>query len=671
MRFFLFVIAAVCLAAPAVRAQDITTGLVGHWKLDEDSGLTAADSAGSGDGSYLGGLSPDTDATGGVDGLALRFDGEDTIIETGFNTNSLALGAITVSAWIRPEAWGDAPPGNGREGVVGAQGGILLMHNNTALSNPWEFRMRTKNAGEEGGESICKIQTSQLPKLQSWTHIAFAYDGLDCFMYHNGVEIASVDALDARTLAQNTNTWRIGRGNNFYPDSTFEGLIDDVRIYDRALTPEDVQALYQEHICLAPKGFQSQMRFNADAAVMEYCNGDQWVAMSPARTGWKDVAGGWSATTCGVRNDGAAWCWGTGSGGQLGNGTTTAIQSTPVQVQTNTGPDGWSDWSRITVSKGTACGIRADGSAWCWGSDNRGQLGCGNCGAQTRPVQVQTDTGPGGWSDWTRIEGGGQHHICGIRADGTAWCWGHGAGGALGDGSTSNNHRPAQVQTDTGPGGWNDWVDIAAALGASCGIRTDGTAWCWGKGGGLGNGDDTFQDQSRPVQVVDAAGTGHWSDWVDIDRSPNAACGIRSDGTAWCWGSRTYGKLGIGPTSDDTSKPVQVQTDTGPDHWSDWVAIFAGDSNAGDATFCGLRSDRSLWCWGAGYGDRPERILADDGSTAWDDWVSVGIGRGTQCGIRRDGTLWCWGQGADGELGNGATVNEPNPVRVTDRKSVV
>ncbi len=220
------------------------------------------------------------------------------------------------------------------------------------------------------------------------------------------------------------------------------------------------------------------------------------------------------------------------------------------------------------------------------------------------------------------------------------------------------------MQTDTGPGGWSDWVDIAAALGASCGIRADGTAWCWGNGGGLGNGDDTFQDQSRPVQIVDAAGTGHWSDWVDIDRNSSAGCGIRDDGTAWCWGSSMYGKLGIGPTSDSTSTPVQVQTDTGPDHWSDWVAIFAGESNAGDGTFCGIRSDRSLWCWGAGYGDRPERILADDGSIAWDDWVSVGVGWGTECGIRSDRSLWCWGQGADGELGNGATVNEPNPVHV-------
>ena len=669
MRLLFFLALFFLLAAPQpVQAQDITTGLAHHWKLDETTGNTVVDSVGGVDGAFYvngGPPSPDVVTVGGVDGMAVETDGKASSVTIpdgphfDFGTNSL-----TISLWAKKRG----PSTSYRDCIfctdaIGNSGsrGIEIF----SSANPSDFGNNVYLLGDTDNPRINLTDEQMLSPWNHWKHFTLVIDrSSDIATFYTDGEYSNQTSTTGMGNLNFSGDLNLGvRVND--NDNWFHGLIDDVRIYDRALTPEDVQALYQDPICLAPKGFQGQMLFDADSAVMEYCNGDQWVAMGPARTGWKDVASGWTPTTCGVRNDGTAWCWGEGGDGELGNGTTTVVQPVPVQVQTEIGPGGWSDWTQIDVAKTVACGLRSEGTVWCWGGDYRQQLGCGSCGNQTRPVQVQTDTGPGGWSDWTQIALGGGHHACGLRSDGTAWCWGGGDRGALGDGDTLNNSRPAQVQTDTGPGGWSDWVDISAGQFTTCGLRANGSAWCWGKGSRrLGDGVGTT-DQTRPVQVVDAAGTGHWSDWVDIAAGGEVTCGIRENGTAWCWGVSNYGKLGDGGTSGDTSTPVQVQTDTGPGHWNDWEFIFPGEENAAQDTVCGIRADNTLWCWGFGHGDRPGKILADDGSTAWDDWVTAGVGYGTQCGIRRDGTLWCWGQGADGELGNGTTVaSEPNPVRV-------
>src|SRR5690606_10233558 len=81
---------------------------------------------------------------------------------------------------------------------------------------------------------------------------------------------------------------------------------------------------------------------------------------------WRDVALG-SNSTCGVRVDGTLWCWGTNTRGQVGVGDITQRLS-PTQVGTA------ADWQRVSAGTEFACGIRAGGSLWCWGYNHRGQL---------------------------------------------------------------------------------------------------------------------------------------------------------------------------------------------------------------------------------------------------------------------------------------------------------
>lgn len=204
-------------------------------------------------------------------------------------------------------------------------------------------------------------------------------------------------------------------------------------------------------------------------------------------------------------------------------------------------------------------------------------------------------------------------HACGIRANGTAWCWGENRYGALGNNTVPGSEwgnvstRPTQVVNDAGGAGWSDWVQIEANE-HTCGRRSNGTIWCWGvHGGGL----TLWSNTGRPAQVPNSAGGAGWTDWTHLTAGGNGGgCGIRANGTAWCWGLNSQGSLGDG-TTDDSGEPVQVLNDTGGTGWNDWVSITLGQSS----TTCGVRADASGWCWGqnqnyqVGDGTNIDRLL--------------------------------------------------------------
>lgn len=129
-----------------------------------------------------------------------------------------------------------------------------------------------------------------------------------------------------------------------------------------------------------------------------------------------------------------------------------------------------------------------------------------------------------------------------------------------------------------------------------------------------------------PVRV------GSDSDWTDVTVGDYHICAIRG-GQLWCWGDGSAGQLGLGDTAFQ-STPMRVGTDV------DWDTVRAGASST-----CALKSDRSLWCWGAWGGPTggptvvtPERV----GGEA--RWASMALGNGRVCGIREDGTMWCAGE---------------------------
>ena len=223
----------------------------------------------------------------------------------------------------------------------------------------------------------------------------------------------------------------------------------------------------------------------------------------------------------------------------MGNNTTGSLQSSPVSIDlTNVTGTKWTQLSRGVQH---TCGLRDDGTGYCWGDNTYGQVGDNSTTQRLVPVPIDT-TGVTG-TKWTALSGGSTHS-CGIRNNGTAWCWGDNGHGELGNNSTTQSLVPVAVQS-TGLNGLI-WTNIYANSGYSCGIRDNGAGYCWGynANGRLGTGEDTTAQYTVPIRVsTDGVSGSKWTGFVD-GAPQGTNCGIRNDGTMWCWGYTRYGTVG-------------------------------------------------------------------------------------------------------------------------------
>jgi alpha-tubulin suppressor-like RCC1 family protein len=354
---------------------------------------------------------------------------------------------------------------------------------------------------------------------------------------------------------------------------------------------------------------------------------------------WQSLVSGKSSVglhTCGLRADGTVWCWGSNAFGQFGNGIRSSGANTPQQV----GSD--SNWVSLTAGSYHTCGLRVDDTAWCWGWNEWGVFGDG-----TTSLIASTPQWGGGNGNWISLSAD-TWHTCGIRVGGTAWCWGDDSNGKLGNGTNVRVAIPTPQQV----GGNSDWTSLSAGGSHTCGVRANGTAWCWGFNGTgqlgiLGQGTTT-----TPLQV------GSDFNWASVSAADDYTCALRTNGTAWCWGWNANGQLGIGTVATIANTPRQVGSA------SDWLSLSVAKYHT-----CGVREDGTAWCWGRNVEGQLGNGTNTDANTPQQvsgtaDWVSVEVGTSHTCGMRSDSTAWCWGRNVEGQLGNGTNTDSNIPVLV-------
>jgi hypothetical protein len=237
----LFLVAAVgawLLQVDVVRAGP--GSLAGLWHLDQNSGVTATDSSGNGnDGTLVGATFTGTAKFGEH---AVSFNGVDHFISVPDGDKSLnPLNAITAEAWIRITAYGFYPSVISK-GNVGnyAESYALFVDPSGVLS----FLVNTD--GTSGGRGV--VITGPAIPLNTWVHVAGTYDGVNVKTYLNGVQVGSV--AHTGTINQLITDVLIGKSDRTstpspYPDSFFNGKIDEVRIWSRALGANEVLASAQ------------------------------------------------------------------------------------------------------------------------------------------------------------------------------------------------------------------------------------------------------------------------------------------------------------------------------------------------------------------------------------------------------------------------------------------
>ena len=343
----------------------------------------------------------------------------------------------------------------------------------------------------------------------------------------------------------------------------------------------------------------------------------------------------------------SAWVWGAGGNGSRGDNISTGCTSSPGSVV-----GGFTDWCQISVggwsttTTGFGFAVRTNGTLWGWGYAGGGRLG-NNCTTnRSSPVSVV-----GGFTDWCQVSTSTPFSgfTLAVRQNGTAWAWGDGTCGKLGDNTTVNKSSPVSVI-----GGFCDWCQIAAGDVHSLAIRTTGTAWAWGSGADGRLGDSTTTNKSSPVSVI-----GGFTNWCQISAGPNFSLAVRQNGTAWAWGYAGIGNLGNNSTTDRSS-PVSVIGG-----FTDWCQI-----SAGGAFSLAVRQNGTAWAWGRGaFGRLGDNTTADKSSPVsvvggFTDWCQVATGYRHSIGVRQSGTAWAWGQNTPSQLGDNSTVDKSSPVSV-------
>jgi alpha-tubulin suppressor-like RCC1 family protein len=330
--------------------------------------------------------------------------------------------------------------------------------------------------------------------------------------------------------------------------------------------------------------------------------------------------------TCAI-HAGELFCWGDNSNGQLGTGDLVS-QLLPVRVGTD------SDWAEVRIGYGASCARKTSGTVWCWGDNTQGQLGRGVAGGLHVPTQVSL-------SFSAKQIAFHFNHVCAISQSGELWCWGMNTEGELGlDESfypTFNQLAPQQVAPDAG----GIWKQVDTGQGHTCALHTDDSLWCWGRNsaGQLGLDAGASMQIHAPTRV----GTG--TDWSHVNATQNGSCGLKPDGTVWCWG------YAYDVDIDDPNPqygPLEVQADAGVVEVE--IETFS---------ICTRDASGHLDCWGRnvegqlGTGDTtdfysPKQI--DDTV-----WTAGAMGRMHRCATKVGGAVYCTGQNSDGQLGTGDT----------------
>jgi alpha-tubulin suppressor-like RCC1 family protein len=272
--------------------------------------------------------------------------------------------------------------------------------------------------------------------------------------------------------------------------------------------------------------------------------------------------------TCGLTTGGAAYCWGNNSTGQLGTAGPSSDAPQPVA--------GGLTFTTLEVGAEHACAIATGDKAYCWGGNSFGQLGTGDSTSRAQPTEVA------GGLTFTEL-GAGFSHTCGVTGAGIAYCWGNGEEGQLGQGTTDGSPTPVAVT------GGLTFATVSAGSRHSCGITTAGAAYCWGNNSWsqLGHGRFVFDKVLTPTAVAGG------KTWIAVSAGSIITCGIATDGSAWCWGSSNdHGNLGNGHFDHGNHHP-NPEAVVG-DHRFSSISVGVG------GTTCGVTTDPGtpLYCWG-------------------------------------------------------------------------
>ena len=228
-RTILLILAVMLGISDVSQAQTPPPGLIATYSFDEGSGLSANDGSGN---AHTGVISGATWTIAGKYGSALSFNGTNSWV-TVADANDLDLTTgLTLEAWVFPTAAATATTWRNVLIKERSGGEIYNLYADTDTHVPAAYVVRSASPGTSVGVN----GVAQVP-LNTWTHLAMTYDTATVRLYVNGTLVRSSATTGA--LLTSTGALRIG-GNSVWGEF-FQGMLDEVRVYNRALTQAEIQ----------------------------------------------------------------------------------------------------------------------------------------------------------------------------------------------------------------------------------------------------------------------------------------------------------------------------------------------------------------------------------------------------------------------------------------------
>jgi alpha-tubulin suppressor-like RCC1 family protein len=344
---------------------------------------------------------------------------------------------------------------------------------------------------------------------------------------------------------------------------------------------------------------------------------------------------------CVLASNGSVWCWGADDLGQLGDyGQSAAYAPRPV--------GGVETALALAVGGDFACVILPTTGVRCWGKNDRGQSAQGTGQPFVSPSCVSDSAG--NLLGATALALGGAH-ACVVLDGGTVDCWGANDAWQLGDGATLDRSLPAAVL------GITEARAVAAGGRHTCALLQDTTVRCWGANDEGQLGDGTTSARAAVVTVGNADGSAPLAGVTALAAGDAFTCALMQDATLLCWGANADCQLGLPGTTQRALLPVTAPV-------RDVQSFVAGGQHA-----CAVLGSGKAVCWGRndfGQAGAPAGACrAEPVMLPLAHVLSVGAGRTHSCAVDEIG-LWCWGDDAQGQLGIGIasaarSTSEPQP----------
>jgi hypothetical protein len=215
----------------------------------------------------------------------------------------------------------------------------------------------------------------------------------------------------------------------------------------------------------------------------------------------------------------------------------------PARPANGTAPAGGVDRSVLSAGGRHSCAATNAGGVFCWGANDRGQLGDGTSMLRDRPGAVA------GELRFVEVAAG-LTHSCAVTRLGDVYCWGADHRGQLGDATTIRRNAPVRVA------GVGTYVRVSAGVSHTCGVTTSGVLRCWGANDRGQLGDGTRESRTIPTAVGGDLGA-----VVDVAAGGQHSCAVDGGGRVHCWGANREGQLGDGGRGDprDVPRPVTLR----------------------------------------------------------------------------------------------------------------